>query len=611
MGNIYFERVQAIRRMMADNGWDAVVIGASDPHSSEYPAPRWQAVQWVSGFTGEAGDIVITADHAGLWTDSRYFIQALEQLQGTGIELHKTRQPDSVTIPEWLAGRAGIVAVDGTCMSVSYVREIEKAVASAQDDRICKVVDVPDMLDSLWTDRPRIPVSPIVTIGEDDAGESRQDKIRWLRNFLKDSGCTSVLLSSLDEIAWLLNVRGSDIEYNPFVISYLYVSADDIIWFVQKDNARIPDQDTVDSFEELRSDGVEICSYDETGVRLAAMDQEAGRMFIDPSAMNDHMYRYVTGIFGLDGIMTGKSPVALRKAVKNATEIASMEEVYLQDGVAMECFLHWLDTRVKAGDRVTEWDAAVKLGEFRSRIEGYRGDSFATISAYGPNAALPHYSTPVHGSSVLENHGLYLVDSGGQYCFGTTDITRTVPLGECTSLEMEDYTLVLKGMIQLSMAVFPACTAGCQLDVLARNALWKARRNFGHGTGHGVGFYLGVHEGPQSIRQDFNSQPLLPGMVTSDEPGIYRQGQHGVRHENILLCEDAGTNSFGEWRRFKTLTVCHIDTSPIVKSMITQEEAEWLDSYNASVYERLSPLLPAEVSVWLKDRISPFNIQGH
>ena len=289
MGNIYFERVQAIRRMMADNGWDAVVIGASDPHSSEYPAPRWQAVQWVSGFTGEAGDIVITADHAGLWTDSRYFIQALEQLQGTGIELHKTRQPDSVTIPEWLAGRAGIVAVDGTCMSVSYVREIEKAVASAQDDRICKVVDVPDMLDSLWTDRPRIPVSPIVTIGEDDAGESRQDKIRWLRDFLKDNGCTSILLSSLDEVAWLLNVRGSDIEYNPFVISYLYVSADDIIWFVQKDNARIPDQDTVDSFEELRSDGVEICSYDETGVRLAAMDQEAGRMFIDPSAMNDHM----------------------------------------------------------------------------------------------------------------------------------------------------------------------------------------------------------------------------------------------------------------------------------------------------------------------------------
>ena len=271
----------------------------------------------------------------------------------------------------------------------------------------------------------------------------------------------------------------------------------------------------------------------------------------------------------------------------------------------MEKFLYWLEKTVASGENVTEYQAAMKLDAFRSEIDGYRGNSFATISAYGPDAALPHYSTPAEGSAVLEPHGLYLVDSGGQYFSGTTDITRTVPLGECSDLEREDYTLVLKGMIQLAMAVFPEGTPGCRLDVLARNALWRVRRNFGHGTGHGVGFCLGVHEGPQSIRQDLNAQPLVPGMVTSDEPGIYRQGQHGVRHENILLCVDAGSNGFGKWLSFETLTVCHIDTAPVVRSMMTEEEAEWLNRYNASVYERLSPLLPEDVSQWLKSKVQP------
>ena len=605
MGNIFFERVEAVRRMMAAKGWDAVVVGASDPHSSEYPARRWQAVQWLSGFTGEAGDLVITADHAGLWTDSRYFIQALEQLQGTGIELHRTGQTDSVPIPQWLAERVSVVAVDGSCMSVSAFEGLEKAMSSTRGDSIWKVADVPDILDGLWTDRPMVPVSPIITLDGTDVGESRLQKLVWLRKFLMSEDCDAILLSSLDEIAWLLNVRGSDIVYNPYVISWLYVTLDRAVWFVRKGADAHTDQDTVDSFMEIKADGVEIAGYDDIYIAVADRDASESKLYVDRSSLSYHLYRYVSELFGEENVIAGPSPVALRKSVKNQVEIKSLREAYMEDGCAMEKFLYWLDSTMASGAKVTEWDAAIRLDGFRSEIDGYRGNSFATISAYGPNAALPHYSTPAEGSAVLEPHGLYLVDSGGQYFFGTTDITRTVPLGECTQLEKEDYTLVLKGMIQLAMAVFPEGTPGCRLDVLARNALWRTRRNFGHGTGHGVGFYLGVHEGPQSIRQDLNPQPFLPGMVTSDEPGIYRQGQHGVRHENILLCVDAGTDSFGRWLAFETLTICHIDTAPILKEMMTEEEVKWLNRYNASVYERLSPLLPEDVALWLKTEVQP------
>ena len=605
MGNIFFERVEAVRRMMAAKGWDAVVVGASDPHSSEYPARRWQAVQWLSGFTGEAGDLVITADHAGLWTDSRYFIQALEQLQGTGIELHRTGQTDSVPIPQWLAERVSVVAVDGSCMSVSAFEGLEKAMSRTRGDGIWKVVDVPDILDGLWTDRPMVPVSPIITLDGTDVGESRLQKLVWLRKFLMSEDCDAILLSSLDEIAWLLNVRGSDIVYNPYVISWLYVTLDRAVWFVRKGADAHTDQDTVDSFMEIKADGVEIAGYDDIYIAVADRDASESKLYVDRSSLSYHLYRYVSELFGEENVIAGPSPVALRKSVKNQVEIKSLREAYMEDGCAMEKFLYWLDSTMASGAKVTEWDAAIRLDGFRSEIDGYRGNSFATISAYGPNAALPHYSTPAEGSAVLEPHGLYLVDSGGQYFFGTTDITRTVPLGECTQLEKEDYTLVLKGMIQLAMAVFPEGTPGCRLDVLARNALWRTRRNFGHGTGHGVGFYLGVHEGPQSIRQDLNPQPFLPGMVTSDEPGIYRQGQHGVRHENILLCVDAVTDSFGRWLAFETLTICHIDTAPILKEMMTEEEVKWLNRYNASVYERLSPLLPEDVALWLKTEVQP------
>ena len=599
MENVFAGRVDAIRSLMRERGWDAVVLTGSDPHASEYPARRWKQVEWVSGFTGEAGDLCITLDHAGLWTDTRYFIQAVKQLAGTGVELHKMRVPEQVPIPQWLASRGfeeSVVAVDGLCQTVSAVAGLK----AAFDGRVT-VVSVPDMLSPLWEDRPPIPCTPVITLGEDLTGESREARIHWLRKWMMRQEVDAVFLSALDEIAWLLNVRGSDVEYNPVVISYLLVTMDQVYWFVRKDVFSESDEETQASFDELASDEVTLCDYDETVLALATyVHNDVDRIFVDPSTLNLRIRE------SLDedayDVVEGPSPIPLRKAVKNAVEIEGMREAHLEDGLAMEKFLYWLEGEV---GQVDEWEAACKLQSLRAQIPGYRGDSFETISAYGPGAALPHYVTPRAGAPVLEPRGLYLVDSGGQYLFGTTDITRTVPLGPCTALEREDYTLVLRGHIDLAMAVFPAGTAGCQLDLAARAPLWQTKRNYGHGTGHGIGFFLNVHEGPQDIRQNFNAQPLLPGMVTSDEPGIYREGMHGVRHEGLLVTREDGRNDFGSWYAFEVLTLCHIDTSCLVRDLLTPDEIAWLNAYNERVFRTLSPRLPSDVAAWLREKTRP------
>ena len=601
MANIFSERIDALRAIMDRNGWDAVVVSGSDPHSSEYPAPRWQQVNFLSGFTGEAGDLVITRDHAGLWTDSRYFIQALTQLEGTGVELHKTRIPGAVSIPEWLSDKAKTVAVDGLCWNVDAVKEIADALGEGG-----LTVDVPDMLEELWESRPQIPMTPITTLDTDTfGGTPRAEKISWLRKWMLLEGVDRVLLTSLDEIAWILNVRGNDIEYNPLVISYLLVSQDSVRWFVKK--GMTDDPDTLDSFAELEMDDVAIDDYDAVFFGLSDFTEEQSpvKLFVDPSTLNHHLYSYIQDSYPAERIVCGTSPVILQKSVKTSSEIENLRQTHVDDGVAMECFLHWLETEVASGREVDEWEASEKLTWFRSQIPGYRGNSFENISAYGPGAALPHYSTPKEGSAVIRPFGLYLVDSGGQYLTGTTDITRTIPMGECTDLEREDYTLVLKGMIDLSMAVFPRGTAGCQIDSIARMPLWKKMRNFGHGTGHGVGYYLCVHEGPQSIRYQYNPQPLLPGMVTSNEPALYREGMHGVRHENIILCREAGMSEFGDWLDFETLTCCHFDTSAVVPELLGPEALDWLNEYNGWVYRTLAPLLPPETASWLREKTMP------
>ncbi len=602
-------RVEAIRDMMRSQGWDVVILTGNDPHSSEYSASRWLQVAWVSGYTGE-GDLVITEDHAGLWTDTRYFIQAERQLRGTGIELHKTRVQDQVLIPEWIRRQFDgfsevVVAIDGLGMSATAVVELMDVIGKERT----AIANVPDLLSPLWEDRPPIPQSPIITLGAETVGWSRRQKLVWLRKWLGDNGYEAILLTALDEIAWMLNVRGQDVAYNPVVMSYLLVTGDTAQWFVRKGPIPKEDKETNDSFYELTADGVNIQDYSDIGMALAGMvdGDYIRRMFIDPSTLNYDLYGILKENAPKESIVTGRSPVALRKAVKNEVEIAGLREAHLEDGLAMERFLFWLETMIKGGEPVNEYECSLKLHEFRSEIEGFRGESFETISAYGPSAALPHYVTPESGSAELYANGLYLCDSGGQYLFGTTDITRTIPLGPCSQLEKEDYTLVLKGHIALSKIVFPKGTAGCQIDVLARAPLWNSKRNFGHGTGHGVGFYLNVHEGPQDIRQNFNRQALLPGMVTTDEPGIYREGRHGVRHENVLLCVDAGENDFGRWLRFEPLTLCHFDTSVILTELLDDSEIKWLNDYNERVFRTLSPHLSSEVSQWLREKTLPIS----
>ena len=599
MENVFAQRVEAIRSLMRENGWDAVILTGSDPHASEYPARRWKQVEWVSGFTGEAGDLCITLDHAGLWTDTRYFIQAVKQLAGTGIELHKMRVPEHAPptvrrAPRGLGERG--VGGDGLGQTVAAVAGLKAAFGGA-----VRVVSVPDMLSPLWTDRPAIPSTPIITLGEDLTGESRESKIHWLRLWMMRQEVDAIFLTALDEIVWLLNVRGSDVDYNPVVISYLLVTMDQVYWFVRKDAFGEPDEETLASFDELAADEITLCDYAEATAALSTfVDQDVDRIYVDPSTLNIH-FRECLEECGYD-VVEGLSPVPLRKSVKNRVEIEGMREAHLEDGLAMEQFLYWLEGQ--AG-QVDEWEAACYLQSLRAKIPGYRGDSFETISAYGPGAALPHYVTPRTGAPVLEPRGLYLVDSGGQYLFGTTDITRTVPMGPCTALEKEDYTLVMKCHIDLSMAVFPVGTCGCHLDILARNPLWQTKRNFGHGTGHGIGFFLNVHEGPQEFRQNFNAYPYVPGIINTIEPGLYREGMHGVRHENVVLVREDGTNDFGTWYSFETLTLCHYDTSVLVRDLLTPDEIAWLNAYNERVYRTLSPRLPADIAAWLREKTRP------
>ena len=581
------ERIEMLRTLMRAKGWDAVVVTGSDPHCSEYPAERWKQVVWLSGFNGEAGDLVVTLDHAGLWTDTRYFIQAEQQLAGTGIALHKMRVPEQVPIPDWLRQQFGddaLIAVDGLCTGAGFAQSLPGTVLS-----------VPDLLDRFWADRPAIPQTPIFTV---DPGETRREKISWLRAFLRVQDCDGILLTALDEIAWLLNVRASDIEYNPLVISYLLVTRSEVCWYVVKE--KVEDPETRATFSILEADGVRLHPYSDIDYLPSEFQ---GRLFVDASSLNYQLYSTLAS----DGVALeeGTSPVGLRKAVKNAREIAGMREAHLQDGIAMERYLYWLEKSVAAGREITEWDAAVKLGQLRGDREGYLGDSFETISAYGPGAALPHYITPHNYAPVIRDEGLYLCDSGGQYTCGTTDITRTVPMGRLSALEREDYTLVLKGHIALAMAVFPEGTPGCRLDVLARAPLWRSKRNFGHGTGHGVGWFLGVHEGPHDIRQNLNPVPFEPGMVVSDEPGIYREGKHGVRHENLLLCVEAGVSEFGRWLAFEPLTLCHFETDALDLSLLDRAEIDWLNAYHERVRQALSPHLPGEIADWLRDKTRP------
>ena len=584
------EKLAALREIMDREGLDAYIVSGIDPHNSEYLPEAWQQRKWISGFTGSYGTVVVTQEEAGLWTDTRYFIQAEKELQESGIHMHKLRVPEAVDYPEWLndtLAPESRVGIDSFCMTVGDIERLNRVFASKQ----IRVVEKTDLLGEIWLDRPALPEAAVFLLDAKYTGLTTKQKIQSVRDYLKEKKTDALLLSCLDEIVWLYNIRGKDIPYNPVVISYALVSAERAWLFVKP--AKIP----AEVKQALEEAGVEIRDYHHLFLFLEEW-KDKKKFCLDTSTLNFAVYNKIAASHE---IITGRSPVVLWKALKNPTEIAGFRKACQQDGIAMTRFFYWLEQQV--GKRtISETEAAEKLTALRKENPDYISDSFHTISAYGPNAALPHYSAVPGKDTLLQPKGLYLVDSGAQYWYGTTDITRTVPLGELTALEKEDYTLVLKGMIALSRCIFLQGTSGANIDIVARQPLWDHFRNFGHGTGHGIGHVLCVHEGPQDIRQTWKDQPLLPGMVTSDEPGIYRENFHGVRHENITVCCRLRENEFGIWLGFETLTLCYFDTSALLPELLNEEEKKWLNAYHHSVYKQISPYLCPQEAEWLQKK---------
>ena len=591
------ERIDALRRLMAEWGWDAAVTVGEDPHNSEYTPLRWCQRQFISGFTGSAGVVVITKDHAGLWTDSRYWIQAARELEGSGIELHKMVSVEDKDWIRWIAESVpagGKVGVDGLCMSMGEAEQLGNALMA----KGASVVSKPDYLEALWPDRPLLPQGAVWIHEDKYAGRSCADKLKWLRGELSGMGCGYMFLNCLDQIAWLLNIRSNDVEYCPFVISFALVGPDGVDLFA--DVSKFGDE----ALSKLKEDRITLHPYAEVGGCIKSF-RAKGKILIDSGSLNYETGKAIADAFGKENIVEGGSPVELAKAIKNEVEIEGFRKAYIQDGIVQTRFFMWLEEQVGSGKRITESDASDKLHELRASMPDFLDESFETISAYGQNAALPHYSTVRGQDAVLEPRGLYLNDSGAHYRYGTTDITRTVPLGPLSDLEREDYTLDMMAMIDLAMAIFPEGTPGCRIDAISRRPLWQAMRNFGHGTGHGVGNVLSVHEGPQSIRQNLKDQPMMPGMITSDEPGIYREGYHGIRHENMILCVEKGENYFGKWLGFETLTRTYLDTSALVLPLMDKREIEWLNNFNEIVYKEINPYLNTLERDWLRSKTAP------
>ena len=582
------ERMHALRMTFPPNYIKAFIIPSTDPHLSEYVAPHWMSREWISGFTGSAGTVVVLMNEAGLWTDSRYFLQAAKELEGSGITLYKEMLPETPSITKYLSQKlkpGESVSIDGKMFSVQQVEQMKEELAAYS----LQVDLFGDPLKRIWRDRPSIPNSPAFVYDIEYAGKSCEEKVTAIRAELTKKGAYALFLSALDEIAWTLNLRGNDVHCNPVVVSYLLITQDDVIYFIS------PEKVTKEVNEYLKEQHVKLKNYDEVETYLNTF---TGRnILIDPKKTNFAIY---SAINPKCNIIRGESPVALLKAIRNEQEIAGIHAAMQRDGVALVKFLKWLEEAVPSG-KETELRVDRKLHEFRAAQPLYMGESFDTIAGYKEHGAIVHYSATPESDVPLQPKGFLLLDSGAQYLDGTTDITRTIALGELTEEEKTDYTLILKGHIALAMAKFPVGTRGAQLDVLARMPIWKYGMNFLHGTGHGVGHFLSVHEGPQSIRMNENPVVLQPGMVTSNEPGVYKAGSHGIRTENLtLVCKDK-EGMFGDYLKFETITLCPICKKGIVKEMLTNEEIEWLNNYHQIVYEKLSPNLNEEEKVWLQE----------
>lgn len=583
------QRLSNLREIMQREHLDAFIFPSTDPHNSEYVPDRWKGREWISGFNGSAGTAVVTMHAAALWTDSRYFIAAEQQLAGTEFVLMRERVAGTPTIAEWLGKvlsdiNGATVGVDGM---VNTAADVEALISDLRQQGGITVRTNFDPLAVIWTNQPPIPTTPIEVHSLEYAGESTTSKLSRIRMALRSLHADGMLVSALDDIAWTLNLRGSDVHCNPVFVSYLLIDTKTTTLFINDEKL------TPDVKAYLTAQGVQTDPYNH--IKDALRNYDEYNILLDPNVISYTLFKQVR----TQEVVRASSPIPAMKAIKNEIEVEGFRRAMIRDGVALVKFLRWLQTAVSKGQE-TEISVAEKLTALRAEQPLFRGISFDTIAGYEAHGAIVHYEATSETDVPLKPHGFLLLDSGAQYQDGTTDITRTIALGELTEEQREVYTLVLKGHIQLELAKFPSGASGTQIDALAREAMWRKGFNFLHGTGHGVGSFLNVHEGPHQIRMEYRPAPLLPFMTVTDEPGLYLEGKFGVRIENILLIKPYMTTVFGEFLQMEPLTLCPIDTAPIVREMLLGEEVDWLNGYHQYVFDKLSPYLQGADLDWLR-----------
>ena len=584
------EKLYALREWMQKENIDGYIIPSADPHISEYLPDRYKSIEWTSGFTGSAGTLAITADFAGLWTDSRYFVQANDQLKGTGFELVKLNNQGAAEYAQWLSEKLpknSTIAFDGKLAPIAMAKYVKKV---AGEKEITVLGDV-DLLSKIWKDRPTLPTEFAFLLDENTTGQSTLEKIKAVKEVLKSKGADFHLISSLDDISWLFNIRGSDVKCNPVVLSFALISPDKTELFINLNKVSAEDQHI------LSEAGVTLMPYEEIEKSLSSIPTKS-RIFIDPKR---NCYAYYSIIPNSCTLIEGTNPSTNFKAIKNEVELSNTRQAMINDGVALSRFFYWLENTL-GKESISEMTIATKLVEFRKEQKYFVGESFDTIAGYKEHGALPHYKAIPESNVELTTDGLLLIDSGGQYRIGTTDITRVVSLGNITAEQQKDYTLVLKAMIEGSSAFFPQGTKGYQIDAITRKPLWDHFRNYGHGTGHGVGYFLNVHEGPQVFNGSATDVAIEPNMITSIEPGLYREGYYGIRIENLVASHLDKDNIFGQFMSFETLTLCYIDTQLIDKAFLEPKHKVWLNNYHTNVYNKLSPNLPENEKLWLAEK---------
>ena len=586
------QRLEDLREVMQREHLSAFIFPSTDPHQGEYVPDHWKGREFISGFIGSAGTAVVTLTSAALWTDSRYFLAAEEQLKDTEFQLMKLKMEDTPTIAEWIGKECGAgveVAVDGMVNSTNSVREL---IADLRKQGGITLRTNFDPLEQIWQDRPPIPLNPVEEYPLAYAGEAANVKIARIRQALRKLHADGMLMAALDDIAWTLNLRGTDVHCNPVFVSYLLISSTSVTLYINKEKL------TPEVMAYLKGEGVGVDAYE--NIQKGLKDYFEYNILLDPDEVNYTLFNAVTR-----EVIEAESPVKQMKTIKNSTEIAGFRQAMLKDGIAMVKFLYWLDKQLAEGEALTEISVSEELASLRAEQTLFRGVSFDTIAGYEAHGAIVHYEATPESDVPLKPEGFLLLDSGGQYLDGTTDITRTIALGPVTEEQKKIYTLVLKGHIQLELCKFPSGISGTQLDVLARKDMWRAGMNYLHGTGHGVGSYLNVHEGPHQIRMEWKPAPLVAGMTVTDEPGIYLAGKFGVRIENTLLITHYNETEFGKFLQFEPLTICPIDKKPIIKEMMMPEEIAWLDQYHRRVLELLSPRLDDDEIEWLQEACAP------